>query len=381
LPKSMTGRERVLAALNHQVPDRTPIDLGGTRDSSIVVEGYERLKAHFGIESETVLCDRMMRVVHVDEAILTALDIDTRAIFPGGATKGVAQNLGDRAYRDDWGVERVHPQGGFYYDQLSAPLSGRITVGDVARYPWPDPEDPGLIAGLRERLDWVRENTQAATILTLPAPFIHISQYIRGFEDWYKDFVVNAKALEALFDAVLEVTFRIAQRQLEEIGPDVDIVICADDLGTQWGLQVSPDHYNRLIKPRHAKYFKLIHDLTPAKALFHSCGSLAAIMEDLIEIGVDIINPVQVTAAGMDPAGLKKKYGDRLSFWGAMDTQRVLPFGTVEDVERMVRERIEEMGRDGGFVLSSCHNIQPDVSVEKILAMFEQTRTYRPSFV
>jgi len=376
LAKSMTGRERVMAALNHQVPDRTPMDLGGTRDSSIVVEGYERLKAHFGVDSETTLCDRMMRVVHVDEAILTALEIDTRAIFPGAPLR----ETGERVWVDAWGVERVHPQGSYYYDQRSAPLQGRMTLSDVAGHPWPDPEAPGHVSGLRERLAWIRQNTDAAAILTLPAPFVHISQYLRGFEDWYKDFIVNAAPLETLFDAVLEVTSRIARRQLEEIGREVDIVICADDLGTQWGLQISRDHYLKLIKPRHAAYFRMIHDLTPAKLLFHSCGSLAAIMEDLVEIGVEVINPVQTTAAGMEPAGLKARYGGRLCFWGAMDSQQVLPFGTVEEVERMVEERIEQMGRGGGYVLSSCHNIQPDVSVVDVLAIFERAKTYRPSF-
>jgi uroporphyrinogen decarboxylase len=380
MPEQMTGRERVLAAVSFQEPDRVPLDLGGTRDSSIVVEGYERLKAHFGVSSPTELCDRMMRVVKVDEAILQAMHVDTRAIFPGGSSKGRGKELGERAFRDDWGVERFHPEGSYYYDQREAPLAGDISVSEVAHHPWPDPEDPGLVAGLRERLDWIRANTDAAAILTLPAPFVHVSQYVRGFEDWYTDFIMSTDVAEALFDAVLEVNLRIAERQLEEVGREVDIVICADDLGTQNGLQVSYEHYAKYIKPRHRRFFARVHELTPARLLFHSCGSLADILDDLAEIGVDIVNPVQVTARGMDPAELKRRYHGRLAFWGGTDSQNIVPFGTVEEVEEMVAQRIEQMARGGGYVFSSCHNIQPDVSLEKVLAMFAKARAYVPSW-
>jgi uroporphyrinogen decarboxylase len=380
MTQKMTGQERVLAALSHKEPDRIPIDFGGTRVSSMVVEGYERLKAHFGVSAETEICERMMRVVKVDEEILKALDIDTRAIFPGAPTNGLSKEPGPRAWRDSWGVERFHLKGSYYYEQLSAPLAGEITLSDVVKYPWPDPEDPGLLKGMKERLQWVRTHTDAAAVLTLPAPFVHISQYVRGYEDWYKDLIKSPKVLGALFDAILEVNLRIAERELEEVGKEVDIVICGDDLGAQQGLQISHDHFAQYIRPRLKKYFDLIHRLSPAKLALHSCGSLASIIGDLIDIGVDVINPVQVTAAGMDPVELKRKYGEQLSFWGAMDTQRVLPFGTVKDVRKMVEERIEQLGRGGGFILSSCHNIQPEIPVEKIVALFEHAREYKPSF-
>ncbi|RPJ17719.1 MAG: hypothetical protein EHM37_00285 [Deltaproteobacteria bacterium] len=373
----MTSRERVLAAISHHEPDRIPIDLGGTRDSSIVVEGYERLKRHFGVSDNNDLCDRMMRVVKVDETILRKLEIDVRAIFPSAPTRGVGAELGPRHYRDAWGVERVHPEGSLYYDQREFPLAGPITVNDVIKYPWPDPEDPGLIRGLKERLQWIRANTDCAAILTLPAPFVHISQYLRGFQDWFCDFILETKVMEALFDAVLEITTRITERELREIGAEVDIVICADDLGTQNGLQMSHEHYAAYIKPRHKKYFQTIHAMTPAKLLFHSCGSLAAIIDDLMEIGVDILNPVQITAKGMDPVALKKKCQGRMAFWGGMDNQSILPHGTESDVRQMVRQRIDQLGQGGGYVLSSCHNIQPDVPLENILAMFDEAKIYR----
>lgn len=379
MAKSMTSRERVLAAMSHQQPDKVPIDLGGTRDSSIVVEGYEKLKEYLNIEADNELCDRMMRVVKVDERVLKALDIDTRAVWPGSTTKG-GEDLGPRRYKDAWGVERIHPDGSYYFDQTSFPLSGEITMSDLANYPWPDPDDPGLIRGLKEQIQRIRETTDCAAILTIPAPFVHITQYLRGFEDWYCDFVLNTKVLEALFDAVLEITMEIAKNELLEVGQEVDIVICADDLGAQQGTQISKEDYRKYVKPRHEKYYRQVHDLSPAKLLFHTCGSVSTIIEDLIEIGVDILNPVQITAANMDPVELKRKYGERITFWGAMDNHTILPRGSVSDVKRMVEERIEQMGEGGGYVLSSCHNIQPDVPVENIIAMFRHAREYVPSF-
>ena len=377
----MTHRERVVAACSHEQPDMVPIDLGGTRDSSIVVEGYERLKAHFGVEDDNPLCDRMMRVVKVDEKVLQGLDIDVRWLFPGGPTKPtMAAELGPGKWRDAWGVERVHPEGSYYYDQLTFPLSGDITISDIVNYPWPDPDDPGFVAPLKERLRWVRENTDCAIILTLPAPFVHISQYIRGFEDWYMDMALNPKLAEALYDAVLEITTPIARAELKEVGQDVDVIICADDLGAQQALQFSHDAYVKYIKPRHAKYFQMIHDLSPAKLLFHTCGSVRTIMDDLIEMGVDILNPVQPTAWGMEPEELNKLYGGKIVFWGAIDTQHVLPRGSVADVKKAVEETIETLGEGGGYVLTGVHNIQPDVPTDNLVAMFEHAREYVPSF-
>ncbi|MBD3304902.1 hypothetical protein GF339_00935 [candidate division KSB3 bacterium] len=376
----MTHRERLVAALSHEQPDMVPIDLGGTADSSIVVEGYERLKAHFGIEAENTLCDRMMRIVEVDERILQALDIDTRAVFLG-TPRETPPDPGPQKYRDVWGVERIKLDDSFYYDQVQFPLAGDISTADIVKYPWPDPDDPGLVEGLRERVAWIREQTDCAAILRIPAPFVHLSQYLRGFEDWFCDLIVNPTLLETLFDAILARTMRIAERVLREVGQEVDAVICGDDLGTQKGLQMRYEQYEKYIKPRHATYFRQAHDLSPAKFVFHTCGSVANILDDLIEIGVDVLNPVQVSAAGMDPLVFKQKYGGRLAFWGAMDTQYVLPHGSVADVKKMVEERIEQMGEGGGYVLAAVHNLQPDVPLENILAMFRHAREYVPSFM
>ncbi len=374
---AMGHRERVNAALAHQQPDRVPIDLGSTRDSSIVIEGYEALKRYLNIEGENVLISRMMRVVDVDERILQALDIDTRGIFPAAPPDVL---LDERTYRDEWGVERVNPPGSYYYDEISFPLAGAITVQDIANYPWPDPHDPVRRRGLKTRLRQIREETDCAVVLNLPSGFVHTSQYLRGFEDWYIDLAADKKLAAALYDAVLEVSLAMCREILDEVGDDVDVLMASDDLGLQNGLMMSPEVYRELIKPRHATYFRLMHDMSPGKVFFHTCGSVAAIIDDLIDIGVDVLHPVQVSAAGMDPATLKRRYGDRLAFWGAIDTQQVLPLGSEEQVAAEVERRIEELGEGGGYLLGAVHNIQPDVSVENILTMYRHARQYTPTF-
>ncbi|MFH1085257.1 MAG: hypothetical protein V1772_05805, partial [Chloroflexota bacterium] len=184
---AMTHRERVLAALEHRQPDRVPIDLGATRDSSIVVEGYARLKAHFGIQAPDRLISRMMRVVDVDERISRALDVDARGVFPAGQPDVM---LGADRYRDEWGVERVQPPGSLYYDLVAPPLAGEISVADIARYRWPDPDDPVRLHGLKERVRQIRA-AGCAVVLNLPSGFVHTSQYLRGFEDWFMDIAAD----------------------------------------------------------------------------------------------------------------------------------------------------------------------------------------------
>jgi uroporphyrinogen decarboxylase len=372
----MNHRERVLAALNHRQPDRVPIDFGSTRDSSIVVENYEKLKRHFGVVEENRITSRMMQVVDVNETILRALDIDTRAVQPAGPDRGGDAQIGENQYRDEWGVVRVKPAGALYYDQVQFPLSGPITIRDIVNYPWPDPHDPGRTRGLKERVREIREKTDCAAVLNLPSGFVHISQYLRGFEDWYVDIATDRKLAGALFDAVLEVNLAICEELLKEVGDEVDVLMGSDDLGMQNGLMISEEAYRSLIKPRHARYFRLFHDRSPAKVFFHTCGSVAAILDDLIEIGVDVLNPVQVSAAGMDPASLKRRCAGRLAFWGGIDTQRVLPHGTVAQVKAEVERMIDILGDGGGYVLGAVHNIQPDVPLENILAMFTHARQY-----
>ncbi len=374
---AMTHRERVLAALNHQEPDRVPIDLSSTRCTSIHVAGYQRLKKYFGIETPDIITDRMMQPVLVDDRILEALDIDTRGIFPGTPDKTPDVELNEITYRDEWGVVRTQPPGSYWYDLKESVLSGEITVKDILRHQWPDPDDPGRLRGMRERALELKRQGDYAIVLNLSIGTVHISQYLRGFQDWYMDMAADHALIGTLMDAITDVTVAMARRMMAEVGDLADIIMTGDDLGTQNGPQVHPETYRKVIKPRHARFYRQVQEMCPhARIFLHTCGSVYLLLPDLIDIGVQILNPVQVAARDMEPGKLKAEYGGKLTFWGAIDTQQVLPEGTVDDVKAEVERRITQLGPGGGYVLCGVHNLQPDVPLETVLAMYRHAREF-----
>ncbi len=372
----LSHRERVIKTLRHQEPDRIPFDLGGTVCSSIHVAGYQKLKAHFGIEAEDTIIHKFMQTAAVHEPILQALDVDFRCISPGAPDSRPDTPVGENGYQDEYGVVRRRPSSALYYDLVKCPLAGPITVRDIVNFPWPDPGDPGYTRGLRQRLSDCRENTDYAIVLRLPTPIVHLSQFLRGFEDWFIDLAADQRLAAAMFDAVVEHTSAIAAEILKAGGDLVDVVTVGDDMGFQNGPIVSPELYRQLFKPRQKKYFDIVKKHTSAFIHLHSCGSIYKLLPDIIELGVDVINPVHVAARDMDSSILGPEFGDRLSFWGGIDTQKVLPKGTPEEVKAEVRRRIRDLAPGGGYVLAAVHNIQPDVPVENILAMFEAGREY-----
>lgn len=373
---NITHRDRVLMALSHQLPDRVPIDFGGTKNSSIHILAYEQLKDCLGITSETRLIDRMMQAAEVEDAVLRRFDVDTRAVLAGSPDQRCGREIDDDSYQDEWGVVFRRPPGSYWYDPVRSPLAGEISLGTIANYPYPDPHDPGCVRGILPRIEHLRRTTDCALVLYLPSAFIHKTQYLRGFEDWFIDVVRDQRPICALFDAVLEVSMALAGEILAVAGHLVDVVNTSDDIGGQHGLLISPEAYRALIKPRQRAYFEFIRTRTPAPILFHSCGSIYDIMEDLIEIGVQAINPVQTQARGMQAERLARDFGDRICFWGGVDTQCVLPFGTPEEVRVEVARCIGDLGQAGGYVLAAVHNIQPEVPPENVIAMFEAARAF-----
>ena len=374
MQKQLNHRERVLRAINHQEPDRVPMDLGAHADSSIHVVAYEQLKAYMGIhiDRKPSLVSKIMQDVLVDEEVLSVLDIDVRGIYPGALDNRGSEDPKTGEWTDEWGVIRTKPPSAHYYDlKMPAPLSGEITISDIVNYPWPDPDDPGLTRGLKQQVEHFKATTDYALVARVAAPFIHQSQYMRGFEDWYMDLAANQKLAGAMFDAILDVRMGMAANILDVVGPYIDVVMTGDDMGTQNGLQFSPATYRKLIKPRQKKYFDMVHSKTSAKMLLHSCGSVYPIIDDLIEIGVDILNPIQRRAADMDPKKLKAEFGDRLVFWGGVDIQQVMPFGSPDDVRAEVKYLFETLGAGGGWVLSCAHNIQPEVPPQNIVTLFK----------
>ena len=210
------------------------------------------------------------------------------------------------------------------------------------------------------------------------AGILEMALRLRGFEQLFMDFVLDPELVCGLLDRIVEIKSVFWQEALEQVGDEVLVAIEADDLGTQNSLLISPDMYRQYVKPRHKKLFSFIKSKAPhIKVFLHSCGAVKPLIPDLIEAGVDILNPVQVSASNMDTKVLKKEFGDVLTFWGGgVDTQRVLPFGTPHEVREEVKRRIDDLAPGGGFVFNTIHNIQADVPPENIEAMLETLERY-----
>ncbi|HMM29267.1 MAG TPA: uroporphyrinogen decarboxylase family protein [Aggregatilineaceae bacterium] len=379
----MNPRERLQRALNHQEPDRVPMDLGATRNSGITMPAYRRLVESLGLALETQPLgttgnSRVLGVAAIDERVLERLGVDVRGVFLGPPDNWADIELPDNAFQDQWGVVWKRPPTSLYFDPVRFPLAGEISLHDVVRYPWPDVAgDAGYTRGLRDRALWLHERTEYGIVLHLQDICVHYSQWLRGYEDWYTDFHLNPGVLTAIMDAVLERRMAVAESAIAAVGDIVDVISCSDDVADQRGPMVSPDSYRKFIKPRHRRFFDMVHSRSDAKVLFHSDGSLPKLLPDFIEIGIDFINPVQVSAAGMDDtARLKREFGRDIGFWGAIDNVRVLPYGTPDDVRAEVQRRIRDLGPGGGYVLGAVHNIQPDVPPENIVALFDSARAY-----
>ena len=372
----MTPRQRVNAALEHRRPDRLPMDLGSARFTGIVLGAYEKLRAHLGIGEPGPIIERMQQLVEMDERVLQHLDIDVRAFAQGAPDRNGIVELGESRYRDDWGVTRVKPPGSHYYDLEHCPLAGDITVETLVRYPWPDPTDPGIFRGLRAQAERLRK-TDYAVMYNARFNLVHTAQYLRGFEDWFVDLGQNHELFLALMQAILEVQVELNHRALAEVGDLIDIVAFGDDIGQQDRPVCSLANYRKLIRPFQERIVETIRAHTKAKILYHTCGAVYRYIDDFIAIGIDALNPVQVTAKDMQPERLKREFGDRIAFWGGIDTQRILPFGSPDQVAAEVKRMFAFMGQDGGWVLAGVHNLQPDVPPENICAMFQAGKECR----
>jgi uroporphyrinogen decarboxylase len=374
----MTPRERVLAALNHQEPDRVPLDIGGGVSTSIVVEGYDRLKAHMGVASETWEISKAFRVAQVDEPVMQRLGADLRPLLIKPAANWTPPSCEPGTMVDIWGIKwkkTAYGDGCYYWEMVEHPLA-EATIEDLETFPWPDPWDPGLTAGLEEEVRVLYEYTDYAIMADARfKSFWELGYMLRGIEQMYIDLLKNPEFVTALMDKLFEINTIVTGRFLDIVGPYIQVFRTTDDMATQQRLMMKPATYRALLKPYYRQFIEFIKSKTEAKIFYHSCGNITDIVDDLAEIGVDAINPVQVSAMG-DTAQLKARFGHKISFWGAIDSQRVLPFGTVEDVEAEVQRRIRDLAPGGGYVVAGVHTIQPDVPPQNIVAMADAARRY-----
>jgi uroporphyrinogen decarboxylase len=272
---------------------------------------------------------------------------------------------------DGWGIEwRLQP-GNHYYDIARHPLQ-EASVDDLQRYPWPDLAHWSRFAGLREKAQAIQAAGKAVVALSGVSPF-EFSYMLRGMDRWFLDLAADPTFSRALLGKLTDLMRSGLERLLDAAGDYIDVVIMGDDLGSQKGPLLSTAMYRQLIKPCHVELCRAIKARSDAKIFFHSDGDIYPLLNDLIEAGIDLLNPVHVSARNMgDTARLKREFGDRLAFCGGIDTQSVLPHGTPEEVRREVRRRIKDLAPGGGYILAAVHCIQPDVPPENVCAMFEE---------
>ena len=371
----MNSRERVKLVLAHKTPDCIPIDLWGSA-SRISNELYLNLVKHFNLSKLGELIRPGTVTQYEDYALADLLDSDFRHINIGRPETFKSYTDKNGYVIDEWGVGRdvsaLHPTVAYF------PLAESEDEKDIDRYPWPNPYDAGRIRGIEEKAkNWFLNTDKAITANAANSGmFFEIAQFLRGPEEFFVDMCVNEGFTKKLIGKITDLLIEINLFYLKPIAPCLEWVEFTSDLGTQKAPFISLDMFRNYFKEPFARIFAAIKKEYPnLKIFFHSCGSIYNFIPDLIEVGVDILNPIQPLAAEMDPARIKKNFGDSLVFHGAIDIQRAM-CGSVEDVESEVKLRISQMGDQGGYILSPNNHFQPDVPVENILKLYQAAREY-----
>ncbi len=379
----MTPRERVLRALNHQEPDRVPIDLGATIVSSIVKKSYVDLKNYLGMPVEDIkMLDYVQQLPYVDEGLLKRFDVDFRLVqLPAATAPGLSVfEEGDYyAFIDRWGSKLHMPkQGGLYFDWVDFPIK-EPTMQALDNYKWPRPDPPELNARLCEQAKYLFDNTDYALVgsAVIGGGIFEQPARTMGMENFLMALVAEPKFADRLMDGITDIYIESCNNYLDQVGKYIQVFTYWDDMNTQDGWLVRPELYRKTVKPKQKRLVEAIKKKTDAKIFFHGCGAVYDLIPDLIEVGFDILNPVQVSARGMDTKKLKQEYGRDITFWGGgVDTQRVLPFGTLQQVADEVRRRIDDLAPGGGFVFAAVHNIQAFVPPQNIVAAFDTALEY-----
>jgi uroporphyrinogen decarboxylase len=410
----MKGRERIWAAINHKEADKIPVDCGSMRSTGIMGLAYNELKRYLGLdESTTKIYDMVQQLALVEEWYLEKFQIDSVDLartFANESEDWIEWNLPDgspalrpswvdiRREGEDWvcyntenlEIGRMTPNL-VYFTQTNYPLMGieNANFTDLKRYMgetiWGHVADPAWAHGgeknfpqmLRNNLLKLQEESDYATMFAIGGNFFEYGQYLYRTDEFLINMLIEQENVEKLLDKLLDIHLETVDRVLSSIGDSIDILMFGDDLGTQNTTMISHDLYKQLIYPRQKKLFQYVHDHSNAKVFLHSCGAIYDIIGDLIDAGVDILNPVQIGATGMEPKRLKEEYGKDLVFWGGgIDTQHVLASGTPKEIRESVKRNCDIFMKDGGFVFNQVHNIVDGVPPENIIAMYDAVNTF-----
>ncbi len=409
----MTGRERVLTALEHREPDRVPIDLGGHRSSGIAAMAYAKLRKHLGLPERPIrVYDPVQQLAIIDDDVLDRFHVDTIElgrgfalsdddwvdwVLPDGTPCQMPRWCAPERAEGEWVLRSPSgrvigrmPDGAIYFEQCYWPYVehkedlSRIAE-DLAETIWvgaPSPPGP-LVSGpdgdrrLRDGAIALRQKTDRAILGLFGGNLLECMQFLFRNDYAYMVLAGEPERAERVLDALVELHLENLEKYLAAVGDVIDIIVFGDDLGMQSGPQISPKMYREMFKPRHAKLWRRAKELADVKVMLHSCGGIAELLDDLIDAGLDAVNPVQISCKGMDPAELKKRFGDRITFWGGgCDTHRVLTQSTPEDIREHVRRQIDILAPGGGFVFQQVHNILADVEPAHIVAMLDAAHEF-----
>jgi len=407
----MTSRERILAALEHRETDRVPVDFSGHRSSGISTMVYPELRKCLGLSPKTVrVYDMVQQLAIVDEDVLDRFGIDTIEmgrgflseerdwkswILPDGTACKIPYYIHVDKRGEDWylldgnGQElAVQKKGLLYFEQTYYPLKDRDFAEDdfsdledvLSHTVWTGVASPGAhlpldeegLSEMSRRARELRESTDRAIIGLFGGNMFEIPQMLFRMDHYLMFLGLYPDRAFLFSEKLCDIHMESLEKWLGAVGPYIDIILFGDDLGGQTGPLISPQMYRDFIKPFHQKLWKRAKALADVKVMLHCCGGVRELLDDMIDVGLEAINPVQINATGMDPAELKSKYGDRIALWGGgCDTRDILPHGSSDQVAAHVAELVRLLRRGGGFVFQQVHNILADVPAENVVAMFD----------
>lgn len=413
----MTSRQRILDALNHRQPDRVPVDLSSYRSSGISSVAYPKLRAALGLPpATTYVYDPVQQLAIVHDDVLDLIGADAIELgrgfcldekwwadwtLPDGAPCKMPlwampeQHAGEWVYRNSQGLVMARmPQGSLHFDQSWWPFldaeEDLSRIADlypdhmwtgIASPPGPSVSSPEeLAAGARA----LRARTTRAIVGLFGGNLLEMGQFYYRMDGFLMMLAGEPTRAHRFLDALVEIHLRNLERFLAAVGDSIDVIVFGDDLGSQNCPQISPRMYREFFKPRHALLWNRAKQLAPVKVMLHCCGAVRPLLPDLIEAGLDAINPVQISCRGMDAEGLKRDFGRDITFWGGgCDTQRILPEGSPSEVREHVLRQCELLSPGGGFVFQQVHNILANVPAENIVAMYQAVREFdaRPASV
>lgn len=379
---TMTSRERVLTVLNHEVPDRVPIVLGPSNATGVKMGTYRRIKELIGVQAE----DRYiydwpeLGTADMDEATLERLHSDVRGVLdlePASVMERNRQREPHSPHFNSWGGGAIESEPGSWFPGIH-PLENATTLEELEAHAWPDMDDPTRVAHVKARAQQLADENKYGIVAT---PWL-LFPLERAFEMQRMDkFLMNMAKRPDFAKALLEKNAALCKTLmghfLRECGDNIDIIKIGDDLGMNTSLLMSPKMYRAILKPIHADYIAFIKQHTKARVMFHTDGDILPLIPDFIEMGVDILNPIQTSAGKMsDLHTLKTQFGKDIVFCGAIDTLQILPFGTPQQVRDEVKRVISVLGEGGGYMLGAVHTVMNDVPAENVLAMVDAVEEF-----